>query len=484
MEQCPGTSNAVAVTGGHQILLFGVIAAIFGALILYIWQLFVYHDVGDNPNWRNWYVDPVPHSGPSNLPRPATFFLNSRHQKLYYALRGPPPYVENKRNPACKGVLFVNVGYGAHTTRPSYQPLLNALASGWCVATFDWAGQGYSEGARCLVHPAGMLSDLSQFVDLVLNGVDARCGGGGKKLGKGAKEARDDRGRAGGGRGRGGSAVGREQRPVPWFVVGQSMGGCMALLFSQHAWRTKRLATESDNAPAARSKAAAQEGTAQTRGSMQPRQQNVTCYRGFSGCVAVAPMVTVDTPAAHVLAIMKVVARLFPLRALPSFVSSELSDEATWKDPATIAWHINFDSWGCPGGLGWGRPMRWGSAAALIEMSAVLCSLLRDTNGNGGDNDSSDSGGGGGSGSSGMGVEGCALNFGRSLEPFPVLLIHDPKDQITQYKGSKLVLDRSRARLKELVDVHGGMHDLMCTSSRLIADATLAFVDKAENQKA
>lgn len=68
-----------------------------------------------------------------------------------------------------QGVLFVNVGYSAHCMRPHTGNFLDSLAApspssggkegeeggkakakGWCVASFDWAGSGYSQGVRCL----------------------------------------------------------------------------------------------------------------------------------------------------------------------------------------------------------------------------------------------------------------------------------------------------------------------------------------------
>jgi hypothetical protein len=235
---------------------------------------------------------------------------------VYYTLRGPPPFVENSknkglytRNPACKGVLFVNVGYSAHTLRPFYQPFFDSLAatsddgattpsSGWCVATFDWAGCGYSEGTRCLVEPAGMLLDLRQFVELVLGSSNVTAAEGGEQ----------------------------QQNQLPWYVVGQSMAGCVALLFSQHAGRTKAIA-ESAAAAAVASGDKIKTKKKKKSSDTDDSQKNIACYRGFKGCVAVAPLVTLSLPPTPILALLNCIAKVFPLRALPSFLGSDLPDE-------------------------------------------------------------------------------------------------------------------------------------------------------------
>ena len=85
-----------------------------------------------------------------------------------------------------QGVLFVNVGYSAHCMRPHTGNFLDSLAApspssggkegeeggkakakGWCVASFDWAGSGYSQGVRCLYNGPDLVADLLQFVELV-----------------------------------------------------------------------------------------------------------------------------------------------------------------------------------------------------------------------------------------------------------------------------------------------------------------------------
>jgi len=75
----------------------------------------------------------------------------------------------------------VNMGYSAHCMRPHTGRFFDALAapsassgskegggqSGWRVASFDWAGSGYSQGVRCLYNGPDQVADLLQFVELV-----------------------------------------------------------------------------------------------------------------------------------------------------------------------------------------------------------------------------------------------------------------------------------------------------------------------------
>ena len=106
-----------------------------------------------------------------------------------------------------------------------------------------------------------------------------------------------------------------------------------------------------------------------------------------------------------------------------------------------IKWHMTHDTWGVPGGLGWGLPVRWGSAAALIALSAKVQSLLQPVSsaaeaGNGKGSSSS-------SNSSKKGKKGTRIDAGSGstsdsngllLGQFPVLALHDPEDEVTQVR--------------------------------------------------
>jgi len=128
-----------------------------------------------------------------------------------------------------------------------------------------------------------------------------------------------------------------------------------------------------------------------------------------------------------------------------------------------IKWHMTHDTWGVPGGLGWGLPVRWGSAAALIALSAKVQSLLQpapptaaaaasssNTSRSGGITVSDGSSTGGSkskkgkkgssmdSGNNGSSNNSSSSNNNLLLGQFPVLALHDPKDEITQVRCETL----------------------------------------------
>lgn len=132
---------------------------------------------------------------------------------------------------------------------------------------------------------------------------------------------------------------------------------------------------------------------------------------------------------------------------LASFLSLSLKYPFSFSLPPPprqedmIKWHMTHDTWGVPGGLGWGLPVRWGSAAALIALSAKVQSLLQPVSsaaeaGNGKGSSSSSS-------SSKKGKKGTRIDAGSGstsdsngllLGQFPVLALHDPEDEVTQVR--------------------------------------------------
>lgn len=268
-----------------------VLAALAGALFLRLWEL---SHREPPPGPKQPYAEPVPLW--SNRPRPPTYFVNSRGHKLFYEVHGP-----RLGDPKCKSLIFLNVGYTAHVMRPLLLPLLNALAAGeCCVAIFDWAGAGYSGGTRCLVDKDGMLEDLEQFVHMIHEGADA-----------------------------GGATV-------PWFCMGQSMAGAVALLFSHRAW-ARRCAL------LAKQGAAPNDALNKERRTFNDTSNAASFYAHFSGCICSAPLVTMALPPAPVLAVFQLVARLFPTCLMPRSISGSLPDEAVWPSHEVISWHMTHD---------------------------------------------------------------------------------------------------------------------------------------------
>lgn len=143
------------------------------------------------------------------------------------------------------------------------------------MATFDWAGQGYSQGVRCLVDQEGMLEDYEQFVHLVLEGTT---------------------------------------NDLPWWCMGQSMAGAVVLLFGQKAWARKQ------------------------RRQSQTAASAAQFYSNFQGCIALAPLVTTEHLSLPTLAFVRAMAYFFPLELIPTFLMQPLPDEETWKSADVLSW--------------------------------------------------------------------------------------------------------------------------------------------------
>jgi esterase/lipase len=99
--------------------------------------------------------------------------------------------------------------------------------------------------------------------------------------------------------------------------------------------------------------------------------------------------------------------------------------------------------WGAPGGLGWGKPMRWGSARELIEISDSVVSIVQKRE----------------------------INF-------PVLVVHDPEDKVTQFSGSLMLFESATSAHKSLSRLEGGKHDLMTNEPEKLVKLIHDWVEK------
>jgi alpha-beta hydrolase superfamily lysophospholipase len=158
---------------------------------------------------------------------------------------------------------------------------------------------------------------------------------------------------------------------VPLFVMGESMGGALAL----HIGQRLNSATGDASSPIA---------------------------GRFRGAVLAAPAVQGNLPPAPVVWLIKhVVAPLLPWKCMPAFLESVNIPEKIWAKEERRA-QAAADQWGLPGGIGWGHPMRFGSAAALLQMSLDTQALLPSI-------------------------------------AFPFLVLHDPEDGIVPFAGAQRV---------------------------------------------
>ncbi|KAJ1485074.1 Alpha/Beta hydrolase protein, partial [Baffinella frigidus] len=242
---------------------------------------------------------------------------------------------------------------------------------GFAMVAYDQQGHGYSEGEHVLIESYdALVDDFIEFTTL---------------LGSGARESQPGL--------VGLVPEGFDLSRAPLFVMGESMGGALALLIGQ------RLSSAADDA------------TTPSAGR-------------FRGAVLSAPAIHANLPPAPVVWLLKhVVAPLLPRTCMPAFLETVHFPDLIWKSEERRAQALA-DTWGRPGGIGWGHTMRFGSAVALLQMTVDTQALL-------------------------------------PAVAFPFLILHDPEDGIIPFAGSQQLLAESPSGDKTLEEMPGGLHDLV-----------------------
>ena len=281
-----------------------------------------------------------------NLPRSPHFWTNRRGHKLYARVWLP--------SSPMKGVIASCHGYATHLNTPGREAFGNALAAqGFAVVGYDQQGHGYSEGEHVYIETyESLVEDYLEFLSTLLDSSAHALGESQPGL-VGIVSEEFDLGRA------------------PLFVMGDSMGGALALHIGQ------RLSSATGDASS-------------------------TIAGRFRGAVLVAPAIQGNLPPPPVVWLMKhVVAPLLPWTPMPAFLETVNLPELIWVKEERRA-QAAADQWGLPGGIGWGHSMRFGSAAALLQMTLDTQALLPSI-------------------------------------AFPFVVLHDPEDGIIPFHGSQQV---------------------------------------------
>lgn len=215
----------------------------------------------------------------------------------------------------CKGTVFYIHGLNGH---------LNGLASiqkaiaqaGFAVLGLDIVGHGYSEGLRSYVE------DFEDVFDSVLHFV-------GLVMGSLADDDESDLGLS--------DSILKLMRSKPYFFLGESMGGMLAMYVS-----------------------------------IRLHQDSGVCTERHEGTILIAPSLAVSIPSPPVVALLQtVVVPLAREQLMPESVSkaSRPQPELQWRDPEEA--HLReLDDWNrFPGvGLSWKERMRWATASAFASI--------------------------------------------------------------------------------------------------------------------
>ena len=60
---------------------------------------------------------------------------------------------------------------------------------------------------------------------------------------------------------------------------------------------------------------------------------------------------------------------------------------------------------------------------------------------------------------------------------FPIIIFHDPDDQVVSYEGTDLVMAKAPSVDKAAVEVLNGLHDLYCNEPKLLAGKIAAWTE-------
>lgn len=170
--------------------------------------------------------------------------------------------------------------------------------------------------------------------------------------------------------------------------------------------------------------------------------ENAAALPGFSGVVGIAPALAADMPPPLVAAALRaLVVPLVPSWPMPAIVSKSagVNLQALIRDEALQEIEAK-DDWGeAKGGLGWRKPMKWATAGAFIGLFNLLEERMPSM-------------------------------------AFPVLVMHDPDDSICLYSGSQRLMEVSPSKDKALIDMPGGLHDLITNERQLVTSHVLTWL--------
>ena len=332
-----------------------------------------------------------------NIKKADEFAINSRNQRLHIRSFWPQNDVE------VRGIIIFLHGYAAHGNRPT-QPYVSSqfLNKGFGYITFDFHGHGYSEGMRCLINqPKDMVDDcvavLKAFYD---HNVDEK------------KETTDSK-----------CKVNRQlSSDIPFFLMGQSIGGAVALLTGQYFTRLN------DN---------------QVTNSEEDFVKRIAPL--FKGYILLSPAFEVKTPSPIVLTLLDYfVVPFFGENEIPSILKpNENKWHLAWKNESYVQYIINDGNPQNPNGLSYTGGMRFRTAKTMLNIITEARDLMSEVTS-------------------------------------PFIVFHDPEDEVTKYEGTKKLFQDSKTveSKKELVDMKNGLHDVLSNELTFVTDRIVKWVEK------
>jgi alpha-beta hydrolase superfamily lysophospholipase len=315
------------------------------------------------------------------------FVTNTRGQRLHLRSSWPTSI-------PCKAVVVLCHGYASHINRPHFKFISKQFSGhGIALIAFDFHGHGFSNGTRALVnHPDDLLDDLfsvlrviySESVHFVVNSDTF--------------------------------FVQKMAKSVPFFLMGQSMGGATCLRASHILQKAKEreLSPSQLLLPAGNSLGV----------NMYPVELLSDL---FAGCVTICPPIVVNMP--HPLLRFLVEYTVVPFmgeEVIPEYLSPSGNDEDFFIDASYIE-YVKRDRFpDHEDGLSWGSNYRYKTALSMLDLASATRSIIPEIN-------------------------------------FPFLVLHDPDDKVCLIPGTRELIANSATPLKDklLASIADGRHDIL-----------------------
>jgi len=231
-----------------------------------------------------------------------------------------------------RGTIFYIHELNSHVNRPAVARLGKAFAAaGFGLLTFDLVGNGYSDGLRAYVEDfENVFRSILHFVQLIMSADDGHKAATSEPIGLGIPDN-----------------MLRCIGTVPYFFMGESMGGMMAMY-----------------------------------SSLRLKQTSPAWLCRLHGTVLVAPALSVKVPPRKVVSLLKsVVLPMVSRELMPQNVSNSAKSDPShiYKNPEDAKAELQDDYHMFPGiGLHWRKEMRWGTAAAFAAIFLTIDDDMRD----------------------------------------------------------------------------------------------------------
>ena len=328
-----------------------------------------------------------------NLKNTEKYIMNNRNQKLHTR------HVFTDKHPPDAIIICLH-GYGSHINRFVYKKLYENLTNnGYAFIGLDFHGHGYSDGERALVtNYIHLIEDvLCLLVDIFRNG----------------------------------SSTGVGLCKIPFYIMGHSMGGAIAILTSL------LLTNYSVNFS---------KGILQSEFYTENKDfihRKISPY--FKGCVLMCPAIDINICSFPFLNyfIKKIPFSYASNYSIPKYILDESKyNNLCWSCPKYLK-YIEDDGYpNNPKGIGYGGNIKLGTLNSIITLSDTVKNKIKH-------------------------IE------------FPFIVMHDSiGDSVVKSSGSKFLIDNSCSKDKIYIEIKDGLHDMLANKT----DETIKHILKWLNK--